>query len=78
MFSVGGRVACERRRISGSHWFGEDNQQLEIRLRSQASGREDRQRNGSTEEKQNRSVKIGERIASAGHCRLQRNVLHEL
>ena len=30
-------IACERRRISGSHWFGGDNGQPEIRLRSQAT-----------------------------------------
>ena len=29
-------IACERRRISGCHWFGGDNRQPEIRLRSQA------------------------------------------
>ena len=29
-------VACERRRISGCHWFGGDKRQPEIRLRSQA------------------------------------------
>ena len=31
-------LACERRRISGCHWFrGGDNRQPEIRLRSQAN-----------------------------------------
>ena len=30
-------LACERRRISGCHWFGGDKRQPEIRLRSQAT-----------------------------------------
>ena len=36
-----GRVACERWRISGCHWFRRNQWPPEIRLRSQASGRED-------------------------------------